>query len=111
MERYSNCPSTTGMRYDRNLMEFYQLHYLLFGYCALNVLRGPTHFSDVVTHSCEKGQYDPSSLRINFLVPSLAAIKKMKMHYSKSAQPRLIHATLDFVSREGKIRKAICNIL
>ena len=85
MGRYSNCPSTTGMQYDQNLMEFYQLYYLLFGSCALNILRGPTHFSDVVTHSCEKGQYDPSSLRINFPVPSLAAIKKMKTHYSKSA--------------------------
>ena len=83
-------------------MEFYQLYYLLFGSCALNVLRGPTHFINVVTCSCEKGQYDPSSLRINFPVPSLAAIKKMKMHYSKSAQPRLIHATLDMFQEKAK---------
>ena len=92
MGRYSNCPSTTGMRYDQNLMEFYQLYYLLFGSCALNVLRGPTHFSDVMTHSSG----------INFPVPSLAAIKKMKMHYSKSAQPRLIHATLDMFQEKAK---------
>ena len=61
MGRYSNCPSTTGMRYNQSLMEFYQLYYLLFGPCALNVLRGPTHLSNVVTGSCEKGQYDLSS--------------------------------------------------
>ena len=49
---------------------------LLFGSCALNVLRGPTHFSNVVTGSCEKGQSDQSSSRINFPIPSLAAMKK-----------------------------------
>ena len=75
--------------------------FLLFGSCALNVLRGPTHFSNVMTHSCEKGQYDPSSSRINFPVPSLAAIKKMKTRYSKSAQPRLIHATLDMFQEKA----------
>ena len=83
-------------------MEFYQLYYLLFGSCALNVLRGPTHFSDVVTHTCEKGQYDPSSSWINFPIPSLSAIKKMKMRYSKSAQPGLIDATLDMFQEKAK---------
>ena len=67
-----------------------------------NVLRRPTHFSDVVTHSCEKGQYDPSSSRINFSIPSLAAIKKNKMHYSKLAQPGLIDATLDMFEEKAK---------
>ena len=76
MGRYSNCPSTTGMRYDTSLMEFYQLYYLLFRSCVLNVLRGPTHFSNVVTRSCRKGQYDPTSSRINFPIPSLPAMKK-----------------------------------
>ena len=100
--RYSNCPSTTGMQYDQSLMEFYQLYYLLFGSCTLNVLRGPTHFSNVVTGSCAKGQYDPSSSRINFPIPSLAAIKKMKTCYSKLAQPGLIDATLDMFEEKAK---------
>ena len=102
MGRYSNCSSTTGMRYNQSLMAFYHLYYLLFGSCALNVLRGPTHFSDVVTCTCEKGKYDPSLLRINFPIPSLSAIKKMKGHYSKSAQPGLIDAMLDMFQEKAK---------
>ena len=83
-------------------MEFYELYYLLFGSCTLIVLRGPTHFSDVVTGSCEKGQYDLSSLRINFPIPSLAAIKKMKTRYSKLVQPGLIDPTLDIFEEKAK---------
>ena len=92
-------------------MEFYQLYYLLFGSCALNVLREPTHFSNVVTGSCEKGQYDASSSRINFSYSQFGSHKKMKMHYSKSVQPGLIHAMLDIFEEKAKDGKAICNII
>ena len=95
MGRYSACETTCSMRYDKTILEFYQLHYLLFGSCSLNVLRGPSHFRNVVTGTTEKSKYNPSALKINFPVLSTSVLKRMKTGYPKIVNPGLVEAILD----------------
>ena len=47
--------STTQMRWHKDVVEFFPVIYILFGASAINVLRGPMHFSDIVVENAEKG--------------------------------------------------------
>ena len=95
MGHYSSCETTCSMCYDKTLLEFYQLYYLLFRSCALSVLRGPSHFRNVVTGTAEKSKYNPCVLKINFPVPSTSFLKRMKTGYPKTVNPGLVEAILD----------------
>ena len=67
MGRYSACETTCSMCYDKTILQFFfQLYYLLFRSCSLNVLRGPSHFGNVVTGTTEKSKYNPGAFKINF---------------------------------------------
>ena len=89
MGRYSACESTCSMQYDKIILEFYQLYYLLFWSCSLNVLRVPSHFRNVVTGTTEKSKYNPSASKINFV------LKRMKTGYPKKVNPGLVEDILD----------------
>ena len=95
MGHYSSCETTCSMCYDKTLLEFYQLYCLLFGSCALNVLRGPSHFGNVVTGTTEKSKYNPCVLKINLPVLSKGVLKRMKTRYPKTVNPGLVEAILD----------------
>ena len=92
---YSSCETTCSMHYDKALLEFYELYYLLFGSCALNVLRGPSHFRNVVTGTTEKSKYNPCVSKINFPVLSTSVLKRMKTGYPKTVNPGLVEAILE----------------
>ena len=95
----------TLMRYDPECVEFYACLYLLFGNSVLNVLRGPGHFSDVVTQNCGRGKYNPTTSKVNFAVPSLLVLQNVKTTYPKTIRPGLINYTLDTAEKdvgEGK---------
>ena len=90
MGRYNDCETTCSMQYDKTILQFYQLYYLLFGSCSLNVLRGPSHFGNVVTGTTEKSIYNPGASKINFLVLSNSVLKRMKTEYPKKINPGLM---------------------
>ena len=50
MGQYSACETTCSMRYDKTILKFYQLYYLLFGSCSLNVSRGPSDFGNTCSY-------------------------------------------------------------
>ena len=105
MGHYSSCETTCSMHYDKTLLEFYQLYYLLFRSCALNVLRGPSHFRNVVTGRTEKSKYNPCVSNINSPVLSTSILKRMKTGYPKTVNPSLVEAILDIFehkARQGK---------
>ena len=92
---YSACETTCSMWYDKTILEFYQLYYLLFGSCSLNALRGPSHFGNVVTGTTEKSKYNPCASKIYFKVPSTSVLKRMKTEYPKKINLGLVEAILD----------------
>ena len=83
------------MQYDKTILKFYQLYYLLFTSYSLNLLRGPSHFGNVVIGTTEKIKYNPSALKINFSVLSTSVLKRMKTGYCKKVNPGLVEAILD----------------
>ena len=89
------------MRYDPECVEFYVCLYLLFGNSVLNVLRGPGHFSDVVTQNCGRGKYNPTTSKVNFAVPSLRVLQNVKTTYPKTIRPGLINYTLDTAEKDA----------
>ena len=99
--RYFSCSTTTLMRYDPECVEFYACLYMLFGNSVLNVLRGPGHFSDVVTQSCGKGKFDPTTSKVNFAVPSLRVLQNVNTTYPKTIRPGLINYTLDCAQKDA----------
>ena len=68
--RYAACLSTTGIHYDEEYVEFLALLNMLHASSVLNILRGPGHFGTVISGECEKGQFNPSTSKCNFPVPS-----------------------------------------
>ena len=91
----------TLMRYDPECVEFYACLYLLFGNSVLNVLCGPGHFSDVVTQNCGRGKYNPTTSKVNFVVPSLHVLQNVKTTYPKTIRPGLINYTLDTAEKDA----------
>ena len=61
--RLMSLTSTTAMRWDEEIVEFFSIVYLLFGASAVNVLCGPMHFSEVVMENVECGKFDPKSAK------------------------------------------------
>lgn len=100
--RYFSCSTTTLMRYDSECVEFYACLYFLFGNSVLNVLRGPGHFSDVVTQNCGKGKFSPTTAKVNFAVPSLRVLQNVNTAYPKTIKPGLIKYTLDCAEQDAK---------
>ena len=86
--RYAACSSTTGMHYN----EFVEFLVLL---SVLNILRGPAHFGTVISGECDKGQFNPSTSKCNFPIPSHNVIQNRCEGYSKKIDPGIIKSSLD----------------
>ena len=93
--RYAACSSTTGMRYDEEYVEFLALLNILYGTSVLNILRGPAHFGTVIYGECDKGQFNPSTSKCNFPVPSHIVIQNRCDGYSKKIEPGIIQSSLN----------------
>ena len=92
--RYAACSSTTDMCYDE-YVEFLALLNMLYGSSALNILKGPGHFGTVISGECEKGQFNPSTSKCNFPIPSHNVIQNRCEGCSKKIDPGIIESSLD----------------
>ena len=54
LARLTSVETTTLMRWDETVIEFFSVVYILFGASAINVLRGPMNFSELVMENMEK---------------------------------------------------------
>ena len=93
--RCAACSSTTGMHYDDEYVEFLALLNMLFGLSVLNIMREPGHFGTVLSGECERGQFNPSTSKCNFPVPSNNIIQRRGEGYSKKIEPGIIESALD----------------
>ena len=84
MGKLSLCTSTTNMSYDTDCVEFFSLFALMFGSSAVDVLRGPGNFSQVITEKTRRGVYDPTEGHFNFAIPSITTLKKVSSTYPKN---------------------------
>ena len=101
--------STTEIRWHKDIVEFFSVVYLLFGASAINVLRGPIHFSELVMENVEKGYFDPSTGRINLPIPSVTTLQSLSTCYAKEVPVGIVEQTLDIA--EGGSRKGSQYIL
>ena len=101
--------STTEMRWHKDIVEFPSVVYLLFGASAINVLRGPMHFSELAMENVEKGYFDRSTARINLPIPSVTTLQSLSTCYAKDIPVGIVEQTLDIA--EGGSRKGSQYIL
>ena len=97
--KYMTLDSTTQMRWHKDIVEFFSIVYILFGASAINVLRGPMHFSDIVMENVEKGKFDPSMSKINIPIPSINTIRNISTGYPKEIPVGLVQHTLDIAQQ------------
>ena len=104
--RYAACSSTTGMQYDNEYVEFLALLNMLYSSSVLNILRGPAHFGTVISGECDKGQFNLSTSKCNFPIPSHNVIHNRCEGYSKKIDLGIIQSSLeiceDLSSTHGK---------
>lgn len=99
--RWQRCTSTTNMRYDKQMTEFWNVMYLLFGNSALCVMRGSVHSFQVIMNETSRSRYSPDEGQCNFAVPSLSTIRRYDTGYSKRIEPGPIKASLDLVQKQA----------
>ena len=100
--RLTSLMSTTAMRWDMEIVEFFSIVYLLFGASAVNVLRGPMHFSEVVMENVEQGKFDPRSAKINLPIPSIRTLRSLSTGYPKEIPVGLVELTLSIAEECSK---------
>ena len=83
------------VRLQQEYVEFLALLNMLYGSSVLNILRGPAHFGTVISGKCDKGQFNPSTSKCNFPVPSHNVIQNRCEGYSKKIDPGIIKLSLD----------------
>ena len=93
--RYAFCSPIMGMHYDDEYVQFVALLNMLYRSSVLNILRGPAHFETVISGECDKGQFNPSTSKCNFPVPSHNMIQNRCKGYSKKIDPEIIESSLD----------------
>ena len=103
--RLTSVSSTTLMRWNPQIIDFFSIIYILFGASAINVLRGPMHFSDVVMETAKKGKFDPSTAKINIPIPSVTTLRSMSTGFPKEIPPGLIQHTLKVAEIASKEKK------
>ena len=79
----------------KEYVEFLALLNMLYGSSVLNILRGPGHFGTVISRECDKGQFNPSTSKCNFPIPSHNVIQNRSEGYSKKIYPGIIESSLD----------------
>ena len=102
MGKLSLCKSTTRMKYDPDCVEFFSLFALMFGSSAVDVLRGPANFSQVITEKTRRGLYDPQQGTFNFAIPSITTLKKVSSGYPKNIPVGLVEHSLCIVQEQAK---------
>ena len=102
MGKLSLCKSTTRMKYDPDCVEFFSLFALMFGSSAVDVLRGPANFSQVITEKTRRGLYDPQQGTFNFAIPSITTLKKVSSGYPKNIPVGLVEHSLCIAQEQAK---------
>ena len=97
--KYMMLDSTTQMCWHKDIVEFFFIVYILFGASAINVLRGPMHFSDIVMENVEKGKFDSPMSKINIPIPSINTIRNISTGYPKEIPVGLVQHTLDIAQQ------------
>ena len=106
MGKMSLLKTTTNMTYDPECVEFFSLFALMFGCSAVNVLRGPGNFSQVITEKTKKGIYDPQEGHFNFAIPSISTLKKVSSTYPKNIPVGLVEHSLSIAAEQARERNA-----
>ena len=102
MGKLSMCKTTTKMKYDPECVEFFSLFALMFGSSAVDVLRGPANFSQVITDKMRRGLYDPQQGTFNFAIPSVTTLKKVSSGYPKNIPVGLVEHSLCIAEEQAK---------
>ena len=100
--RLTSLTSTTAMQWDEEIVEFFSIVHLLFGASAVNVLRGPMHFSKVVMENVERGKFNPRSAKINLPIPSIRTLRSLSTGYPKEIPVGLVDLTLSIAQVGSK---------
>ena len=93
--KLTSLSTTTEIRWHKDIVEFFSVVYLLFGASAINVLRGPMHFSELVMEKVAKGYFDPNTARINLPIPSVTTLRSLSTCYAKEVPVGIVEQTLD----------------
>ena len=83
------------MHYNEEYVEFLALLNMLYESSVLNILRGPVHYGTVISGECEKRQFNPSTSKCNFPIPSHNVVQNRCEGYSKKIYPGIIESSLD----------------
>ena len=102
MGKLSLCRTTTRMKYDPDCVEFFSLFALMFSSSAVDVLRGPVNFSQVITEKTCRGLYDPQQGTFNFAIPSITTLKKVSSGYPKNIPVGLVEHSLCIAQEQVK---------
>ena len=93
--RLSGLTNTSQMRLHKDIVDFFSIVYILFGASAINVLRGPMHFSEIVMEKINNRKFDPCTAKINLPIPSVTTLRSTSTGYQKEIPVGLVEHTLD----------------
>lgn len=100
--KWSMLRTTCSMRYDKDVLEFFSIIYILFGNAALTLLRGTGHFGHLLEGLSALGKYDPTKCDCNFAVPSVKTLIGQDFGYPKVNPVGLIEHSLDLAAEKSK---------
>ena len=97
--RLTSVSSTTQMRWNQEIVEFFSIVYILFGASAINVLRGPMHFSNLVMENVDRGKFDPATAKINLPIPSVTTLRSLSTGFPKEIPVGLVQHSLQIAEK------------
>ena len=98
--------STTQMRWNQEIVEFFSIVYILFGASAINVLRGPMHFSNLVMENVDRGKFNPATAKINLPIPSVTTLRSLSTGFPKEIPVGLVQHSLEIAEKCSREKNA-----
>ena len=97
--RLTSVSSTTQMRWNQEIVEFFSIVYILFGASAINVLHGPMHFSNLVMENVDRGKFNPATAKINLPIPSVTTLRSLSTGFPKEIPVGLVQHSLEIAEK------------
>lgn len=93
--------STTNMTFHPVTKRFFAMGYRLFGNSFLEFCGGPKSYGQIIAQQSHRGQYDPRTAKVNFVVPHRRHLNYSEVQLHKEIPPGIIDHTLDLVQNKS----------
>ena len=91
LAKFLNCDTTTGMLYQREILDFWSVLYRTCHGGGLQLLSKRKNAGDITSGKVQPGKYDPMQASVNFTVPDIKTI----LHHQKKIDKYLYSGILD----------------